>query len=79
MGYQERQKQEHRALAIMLYRYGMAFTPGTWSGEPPSVMEIFPLWSEEEERQMEIEKLRAKLQRWASVKISKPQGGATDG
>lgn len=70
-GWQERQRQDHRAQAWLMYRYGMAFTAGEWPGGRPEIYEIFPLWTDEEINQMELEKIKATMKRWAAQKITK--------
>ena len=60
---------------MIAYRYGMTFTPGKWDGEPPTLPDVFPFWSEDEINKMELDALRQKMMRWASTPIARNKPG----
>lgn len=54
----------------MLYRYGMYFVPAE-KKNPPEVYELFPLWSEEECKEMELATIAHKLRAMAAKPVRK--------
>ncbi len=73
-GMREREER-HMQLEAMIAYQQVGLIAGALAGErAPDLYEAFPLWSEEEIRQMKLEKYRRIMARYAAAKGGKSHG-----
>ena len=66
--YYERQRREHKMQAIIAQRQAQlisAYVAG--EGNSVEVYEVFPFWTEEEEKELRIQKYKQIMERWVAT------------
>ena len=72
-GYQEAQRQESKRMAHLLYGHAILVNhcfAGQKGNSGSEIWDYFPVWTEDEIREMNVARVRAKMERIAARRIT---------
>lgn len=55
---------------MLLYRFGMTFIPGKFDIDP-EIYQVFPLWDDDEIKEMQLEKFKNRMLKHAATPVKK--------
>lgn len=65
----EEQRRRAQEAAFIAYQQAGLIAQAALDGRLPDIYEVFPFWSEQEVRELRVEKYRAVMERYASKRV----------